>query len=230
MSWFWKAILILAILYAIDRVGLWAEEKGWVYWRKKKPGASGFGNALGEFQAFLRPSAKHVIEVQQKKDIKEQKGQGEGIEKIRLAVFSEVKLLSQLSMRSKAYWPYDQEFIRDCEDDLRLDPRHFKNEMVCVHEINGKISGYYAFCESDGESEMIALFVEPELVGSGIGHKLWKHSIDFAKKQRWSHFKVVADPYAAEKFYLKLGCKQIGEIKSPVREGRVLPLLQFDVV
>lgn len=36
------------------------------YWRKKKPSHGSVSNALQEFEAFLRPSARHVIEVKQR--------------------------------------------------------------------------------------------------------------------------------------------------------------------
>ncbi len=77
MNWIVNILLILVGLFILDRIGLWAEQRGYVYWRKKKPGSSGFGNALGEFQSFLRPSAKHVMETQEKKDIKERDDQGD---------------------------------------------------------------------------------------------------------------------------------------------------------
>ena len=79
MNWIIKSILILLSLFIIDRIGLWAEKRGYVYWRKKKPSSGGFGNALGELQSFMRPSAKYVIEVQEKKDVKERGEQGDGM-------------------------------------------------------------------------------------------------------------------------------------------------------
>jgi len=147
---------------------------------------------------------------------------------IREAKIAEANFLSELAVRSKSFWPYDKDFIKDAVDDLTLNPKHIKNGMVFVYEQENKVVGYYGFCV-DEEPEMICLFVEPEFIGKGIGAELWRHSVAFAKKQGWSKFKIVADPYAAEKFYFKVGCKQIGEFQSPVRRNRKLPLLEFDV-
>lgn len=38
---------IAAALFGLDRLFLWMERKGWVYWRKKKPGSAGSGFLLG---------------------------------------------------------------------------------------------------------------------------------------------------------------------------------------
>lgn len=65
MEWL-KIIGAVALgIFVLDRLGLWLEAKGWLYWRKKKPSGGGFGHALQEFEAFLRPSARHVIEMKQ---------------------------------------------------------------------------------------------------------------------------------------------------------------------
>ncbi len=36
--------------------------------------------------------------------------------------------------------------------------------------------------------EMIALFVEPDFIGKGVGSKLWKHSLEIAKDLGWNKF------------------------------------------
>jgi hypothetical protein len=78
MEWV-KLIVALAIgVFVLDQIGLRLESKGWLYWRKKKPSGGGLGNALQEFEAFLRPSARHVIEVKQK-DSKQRDDQGDGV-------------------------------------------------------------------------------------------------------------------------------------------------------
>ncbi|USN48517.1 MAG: GNAT family N-acetyltransferase [Pseudobdellovibrionaceae bacterium] len=148
---------------------------------------------------------------------------------IRPAKEHEAKILSDLAVRSKSYWPYDEKFIQDCKDDLSLNPDHIKAGMVYVYEENDKPIGYYGFDSKAEFPEMICLFVEPEYIGKGIGLKLWSHSLTFAKNNNWQSFKIVADPYAAENFYLKVGCKQTGTYQSPVREDRKLPLLEYSL-
>lgn len=78
MEWL-KTIVVISIgVFILDRIGLWMENKGWVYWRKKKPTSNGAGNALQEFEAFLRPSVRYVLEEKQK-DYKQRDDQGDDV-------------------------------------------------------------------------------------------------------------------------------------------------------
>jgi hypothetical protein len=65
MIW-WKPVglVLLAggILFGLDRLLLWMESKGWIYWRKSKTSASRIGNAMLEVHSFFEPSKKHLIE------------------------------------------------------------------------------------------------------------------------------------------------------------------------
>src|SRR6516225_7829084 len=70
-SWQWLvspalAIAIVAALYGLDRLGLWLEDRGWLYYRRKKP-TSGSMSSLVAMQQFVEPSIKHVVEVRQAK-------------------------------------------------------------------------------------------------------------------------------------------------------------------
>jgi hypothetical protein len=58
------AVGIVPALYALHRVGLWMEDRGYIYYWHKKP--KGGGSAVGSFVAFQRmiePQAEHVIHV-----------------------------------------------------------------------------------------------------------------------------------------------------------------------
>jgi hypothetical protein len=60
-----KVIAILLGLYLIDRVCLWLEVKGWLYYRKHKPLGGFLGNALLCLSCFMDPSIRHTIKVKQ---------------------------------------------------------------------------------------------------------------------------------------------------------------------
>jgi hypothetical protein len=66
---------IAGVLFLVDRLGLWMERKGWLYYRYEKP-KGGMGNALQEFNAFLNPSARHTLELKNK-DKKQRDDQGD---------------------------------------------------------------------------------------------------------------------------------------------------------
>lgn len=68
-------ILLFCVgLYILDRCCLWLEEKGLLYYRKRKPDRSGLiGNALLELQNIFNPSTQNVIEMKQNTEVKQSK-------------------------------------------------------------------------------------------------------------------------------------------------------------
>lgn len=70
------------------------------------------------------------------------------------------------------------------------------------------------------------LWLEPREIGSGYGAQLFSHAVSVARDMQWIPFYIAADPFAL-KFYLKVGCRQIGFEKSQVLENLYLPLLEF---
>jgi hypothetical protein len=55
-------LAVAAALYGLDRLGLWLEDRGWLYYRRKKPASSPLGMWVG-MQQLLEPGVKHVREV-----------------------------------------------------------------------------------------------------------------------------------------------------------------------
>lgn len=67
--WHWilgvLALVGLAgLLYGLDRLGLWLEDRGWLYYRRKKPQSSPMGMWVALQQA-IEPRVRHVQEVEQ---------------------------------------------------------------------------------------------------------------------------------------------------------------------
>jgi len=59
-------VLVLVALGLLDRLGLWMEARGWIYWRKRKAGGSALGSTFLELQkVFESGKAEHVIEAKQ---------------------------------------------------------------------------------------------------------------------------------------------------------------------
>ena len=52
------------LLFVIARLGLWAERRGWIYWRKPRPKTIGRA-VLGAMQEFVEPEIRHVIEARE---------------------------------------------------------------------------------------------------------------------------------------------------------------------
>lgn len=66
-------ILVICLgLYILDRFCLWLEERGYLYYRKRKSDRSGLiGNTLLELQNIFNPSTQNVIEMKQNSEVKQ---------------------------------------------------------------------------------------------------------------------------------------------------------------
>lgn len=111
--------------------------------------------------------------------------------KLRLGRVEDASVLTELAMRSKAHWPYDESFIEDCREDLTVTPERASDGCLFLGEKDAHIVGFFAF-EKSG-TEMSHLFVAPEFIGQGFGKQLWDAALDFASKNGWDEFKIIAD-------------------------------------
>ena len=60
--------LVVAALLALDRLAVWMERRGWIYWRKRPPAGGGMSaGVLTEFQKIVDPQVRHVIEDRQER-------------------------------------------------------------------------------------------------------------------------------------------------------------------
>ena len=65
MSLFFWILAVAAGLFGLDRILLWAEARGWIYWRKVKPKHSGSGDAFLSLGQAITPSASYISEAKQ---------------------------------------------------------------------------------------------------------------------------------------------------------------------
>lgn len=64
-AWLWVVGAVVALL-AVDQAALWAERRGWLYWRKRKPGSSGpSGGILTGLIEVFEPGHRHVVDEQE---------------------------------------------------------------------------------------------------------------------------------------------------------------------
>ncbi len=54
---------IAAGLYALHRLALWMETRGWIYYMHSSGSSTRAGSAMLEVQQLLEPSKRHVIEI-----------------------------------------------------------------------------------------------------------------------------------------------------------------------
>ena len=82
------AVLLLGLIAAaflLDRLGLWMDRRGWVYWRKKKRDTGGGGGAMAGlltgFQKIIEPQIEHRQQVMEERNesIGQRLGRGDDI-------------------------------------------------------------------------------------------------------------------------------------------------------
>ena len=65
------------ILYGLDRLFLWMEDKGWIYYRKKKASPKMAASALLEVHSILEPEKKIMLEeMRAKRPVQDEEGEG----------------------------------------------------------------------------------------------------------------------------------------------------------
>ena len=148
--------------------------------------------------------------------------------KIRPARSDELAELSELCMRSKAWWGYDETFMEACREELSLVEAELQRTSVAVLELEGAVAGVAQVDHQDDWAEVDKLFVDPGAIGTGAGRVLWNWCVEAAKAQGASRLKVVADPGAAP-FYEHMGAVPDGVAPSGSIPGRTLPRLRFDL-
>ena len=57
-------LAVAAALFGLDRLGRWLEDRGWLYYRRKRPSSSPLSMWVA-MQQFVEPGVKHVCEVGQ---------------------------------------------------------------------------------------------------------------------------------------------------------------------
>lgn len=148
--------------------------------------------------------------------------------RIRPAAGYEAGELTQLAVRSKAHWGYDEAFLASCHDELTVIPSDCDGVRVMVAEKNDDVVGFYQLAGESGTGELVALFVDPPSIGTGIGKSLFVHALKRARELEMNSLIIDADP-GAEPFYVRAGARRIGAVPSGSIKGRVLPQLEIRV-
>ncbi len=59
---------LLAGLFGLHRLALWAEGRGCLHYRRRRGASGALGNAFLEVQAIFEPSRRHVLEERVKQE------------------------------------------------------------------------------------------------------------------------------------------------------------------
>lgn len=164
---------------------------------------------------------------------------------IRAARPDEAGEISALALRSKAHWGYDQSFLDACREELTIPAEQVvpKRTYVAVSQagvdaavtsygtgaagsadVPGRILGFGTIEGDPPAGELGMLFVDPAVIGKGVGGALFAHLSAVATELGFHRLTIASDPNA-EPFYLARGAVRIGAVPSGSVPGRSLPLL-----
>jgi predicted N-acetyltransferase YhbS len=144
---------------------------------------------------------------------------------IRLATPSDSERATELARTAKAHWGYPEEWLREWETDLTVTAKDIEKHATFVASLDDEVVGICQLQESDAHAFLEHVWVDPKAHGRGVGRALIEHACDSAR----GVIAIVADPHA-ERFYLRLGARRVGEVAAPMpgAPDRKLPLLEMD--
>ena len=147
---------------------------------------------------------------------------------LRRARPGEAEGLRSLAHRSKAYWPYSDEFLERARQFLTLDASDIVESDVWVVVVDGNVVGWHRVTRHGQRAELEDLWLEPAFIGSGLGRILFQHATRIARRNGAERMEWDAEPYA-EGFYRAMGGREIGRRPSDVIAGRTLPRMRLDL-
>lgn len=138
--------------------------------------------------------------------------------------------ISDIAIRSKAHWGYDESFMLQAKGELTYGAPDIKNHTTFKAVDDELTMGFYQLIHVDELTiELDALFIDPTFIGQGLGEQLFHHAASKARQLGYQTMSIQSDPFA-EGFYYKLGCAKVGEKPSLSIPGRVLPAMVFDLL
>lgn len=137
--------------------------------------------------------------------------------------------VTNVALKGKAYWGYDDEFMENCREELTYREETFGRRDVFGTFMDGKLVGFYALGTGKPRCGLLEdFFVLPDYIGGGIGRKLFAHCLEESRRRGWKKLNTDSDPFA-EGFYKKMGWRRVGSSPSGSIPGRVLPLMEFEL-
>ena len=145
--------------------------------------------------------------------------------KFRPAEIKDIEVLNQISLASKRYWNYPEEWIQRWKNDLSIKESDLIDLVILVVTINDELKGFCAIRDGDSYYEVEHLWLKPETIGKGLGKALLLTSLERVVSQNLPIL-VEADPNA-EAFYKKQGFVTYDK-KESFPKGRYLPLMKLE--
>ena len=144
------------------------------------------------------------------------------------ATVNDASILTEVAIKSKAFWGYSKEDLQSWEQDLTVTSSMITNLYAFKYLQIKEVVGFYILNKPKANAiELEFLFVKPEFIGKAIGRKLLHHAFQFAKEQNCNFMTLLADPNAV-KFYERNGFEIIAKKESSIK-GRYLPIMKKEL-
>lgn len=149
---------------------------------------------------------------------------------IRPADPAQAPVLSELALRSKAVWGYDQSFMEQCRRELTVSRDYVQQHLVYVAQegLDPHLLGFYTLRREGPLALLDYLYVDPFSLRQGIGRRLWQHAVATARAEGACRLIIDADPHA-EAFYTLMGARRMGFTPSGSIPGRMLPQMALEL-
>ena len=118
-------------------------------------------------------------------------------------------------------------FLQRARPELTVTPEDVEGNAIRVAVDGDHLLGFSAVDVGSAPAELLALWVDPPAIGTGVGRALLQDALVTAAGHGTGGLLVESDPNA-EGFYLHHGARRLGERRS-VTTKRLLPLLWLPV-
>ncbi|UFH32498.1 GNAT family N-acetyltransferase [Chryseobacterium sp. C-71] len=136
------------------------------------------------------------------------------------------ELLTTITKRSKAYWGFSEEILKEWEHLLSISKDYIEKNMVYKLVENENIIGYYSYFSIDEKTiKLDNLFILPEFIGKGFGKILMNDFLEKANRLGIKKITLDAEPNA-ENFYKNFGFETVGQLESSIKD-RYLPIMEL---
>jgi N-acetylglutamate synthase-like GNAT family acetyltransferase len=141
---------------------------------------------------------------------------------IRPATVSEQKVLQDLQLRASLTNAADRDALLAHPDAIEVPLAQIAAGRVLVAEWNGTVVGFAAVePRTDGDSELDALFVDPNMRRRGIARLLVEHCGAVARARKSAALHVIGNPHA-EEFYTACGFSKTGTSETRFGPGLLM--------
>ena len=136
------------------------------------------------------------------------------------------EVLTTITKRSKAYWGFSEEILKEWEHLLIISKDYIEKNMVYKLVENENVIGYYSYFSIDEKTiKLDNLFILPEFIGKGFGKTLMNDFLEKANRLGIKKIILDAEPNA-ENFYKTFGFETVGQLESSIKD-RYLPIMEL---